>query len=101
MNDDSGLLGWILTGVAAIISALSGAVTWFYRTQIADYQSNEVKLESSIAELRRKVDECETDRSDIRVELAKCQERISALEAFSCNRIGCDDRTRIGKVKPC
>lgn len=86
MNEAEGFFGWVLAGVAAIISALSGAVTWFYKTQITDYKLNEAELKQEVAELRKMADVCEADRSNMRVELAVVKERIAALEKTSKDR---------------
>lgn len=80
MQDDNGLLGWVLAGVGTVISTLSGIVAYFYRTQITDFKSREVKFETTLNELAIRADKCESDREELRVHCAVMDDRLKRIE---------------------
>jgi len=97
MDEPTGITGWVLAGVATIISTLSGLVAWFYKQQIADYKLNEAKMEAQyvaestylkakIAELEKRADECEDDREQLAIKHARLEERVSSLEVNKKNK---------------
>lgn len=97
VDDQTGLTGWILSGIGAIIATLTSVIAMFYRTQIADYKANEVKMEtqhaaesaylkSEIVELKKRADECEDDREQLAIKHARLEERVSSLEVSKKNR---------------
>lgn len=80
MDEEQGITGWILAGVATIVSTLAGLVAMFYRTQISDYKLNESSLRSEVSELRKRADICEADRETLRIDLAVMKTRIDRVE---------------------
>jgi peptidoglycan hydrolase CwlO-like protein len=91
MDEDTGITGWVLAGMATIVSTLAGLVAMFYRQQIADYKDNEIKIETAhkvtedhlskeLEELKTRADSCENDREELRIELAVLKTRISVIE---------------------
>jgi septal ring factor EnvC (AmiA/AmiB activator) len=90
MNGE-GFFGWVMAGVAAIVSALSTAVAALYKAQVGDLrqQLNENREAAKMAvtehkseltrldvvehELRKEIAECKSDREELRVCLAKIQ----------------------------
>jgi len=97
MDEPTGITGWVLAGVATIVSTLAGLVAMFYKQQISDYKSNEAKmdaqhmtteayLKNKVAELEKRADECEDDREQLRIKYARLEERVSSLEVNKKNR---------------
>ena len=80
MDQDNGITGWILAGVATVVSTLAGIVAMFYRTQISDYKSNESGLRLEIGELRKRADTCEEDREQLRIKVAVMENRLDKVE---------------------
>ena len=97
MDEQTGLTGWIWAGITTIIGTLTSVIAMFYRTQIADYKANEVKMETQhaaestylkakITELEKRADECEDDREQLAIKHARLEERVSSLEVNKKNR---------------
>ena len=80
MNEERGLTGWALAGVATVIGTLSTVVASFYKTQISDYKSREGKLEVKITTLESESKECKEDRETIRISLARIETKQMLLE---------------------
>lgn len=102
--------GWVLAGVGAVITALSSAVSFLYRREsivkdreLADEKARSAALEAILSQkekewkeesqqkrlewkeevdhLRAAVADCQRDREEIRVELAKVSVRVQMLES--------------------
>jgi hypothetical protein len=84
-------MGWVFAGVGAIMATLSGALSWMYKKQIADYERNEMelrelaikeklKLELKIENIESKLSHCEAEHTAARIELAKINERLLLIE---------------------
>lgn len=97
MQNDTSLIGYILAAVGAIVSTLVGLVTMFYKTQISDYKNREMELKTElvafkltsslkITELEVRADECEDERSEIRVAYARLEQRVSHIEEHKQNK---------------
>jgi len=95
LNNDQSIIGWVLAGVGAIMATLSGALSWIYKKQIADYERNEAdlreqaikertKLELKIENIESKLNHCETEHTQAKIELAKINERLRLLEKRGC-----------------
>jgi hypothetical protein len=98
MTGDGGLLGWVMAGVAAIVATLTSAVAALYKAQISDLREQLAASRESMKaanaehrdelsrldiiehELRKEIEVCKTDREDLRVCLAKMEERQRIME---------------------
>jgi hypothetical protein len=81
MANPESYLGWALAGVASVVSGLTGAVAYLYRSQIADFKAAEVDLKAQISLLGKRADVCESDRELLRIKLAVIEARLESLEA--------------------
>ena len=97
MDEETGITGWVLSGIGAIIATLTSVIAMFYKTQISDYKANEMKLETEIKELKESTEkkilalqiastECEQDRTNIRIKYAVLEQRVTDLEVTKQNR---------------
>jgi hypothetical protein len=80
MDEPTGITGWVLAAIGTIVSTLAGLVAMFYRQQITDYKSNEAGLRIEVVELKKRADECESDRQELRIKHAVLEQRVSNLE---------------------
>jgi len=80
VDEQAGLTGWILAGVATVVSTLSGIVAYFYKQQITDHKSNEVMLKAKIVDLESRADKCEDDREELRIRHAVLENKHANLE---------------------
>jgi len=105
--ENSSFLGWVLAGVATIIASLTTALTWMYKKQVSDYEKDKdilraiaekekeellkekTRLEAKIEKLEEKVDACQEEHYQAKIELAKINERLRLLEAKSCKGDEC------------
>jgi hypothetical protein len=79
-NEDSNLFGWVLAGVSTVIAALTSALSFLYKSRIAAYEKAEVKLETRVELLEQKLDKCESEHTNAKVELAEIKTRLNILE---------------------
>ena len=75
------------------MSTLAGIVAMFYKAQVADFKAAEAKSESKIRILEQRVDECEVDRMQLKIDhavlktsYATLEKRVSDLEVNKQNR---------------
>lgn len=78
--DYEGFFGWVLAGVATIIATLSGLVAKFYQKQIADYDVRIDAHKKMIDVLQKRADECDRDRTELRVRVAKLEVQLGIDE---------------------
>lgn len=81
MQGSDNVTGWVMAGVGTVIAALTSAVTYFYKTQVADYKKREADLITDVAILRKESEECKEDRELLRVNQAKLEARTEMLES--------------------
>ena len=79
------ITGWVMTGVATIISTLTGTVAMFYRTQISDYKANIVDLKDELTSLNSRADLCENEREALKVRCAVLEDRMEKIEKKNGN----------------
>jgi chromosome segregation ATPase len=63
-----------------VIATLFGGVLKLYHQQITDYKSRDSENTAEINELKKAVRECETDRTQIKLEHAEMKERLRWVE---------------------
>lgn len=80
VDEQTGLTGWILAGVATVVSTLAGIVAYFYKQQITDYRSNETMLKAKVVDLESRADKCENDREELRIRHAVLENKHANLE---------------------
>lgn len=100
VQETESYVGWVLSGILGIITTLAGIITMFYKSQVAEFHERITKSEQRTVALESKVKECETDRTEIKVQHAVLQNennnikhlctmleaRVSDLEANKKNR---------------
>ena len=80
MANDQTLLPWVLATVGTVVGALATVIAKLYHSQIAGYIKREGNLETQVASLQTKVDNCEREHTEARVAVAKLETRLSLLE---------------------
>lgn len=88
-NDQSSLMSWVLTGVAAVIAALTSALSFLYKSRVSAYEKAEVKLDTRVEMLEQKLDKCEAEHTSAKIEVARINERLRLLEAKGCLNDSC------------
>ena len=71
------MTGWILSGIAAVIATLSGAVSYLFFLRNSEIQKAINDLEKRLEEMTRKADECHEQRAQIH---AQCQANTVRIE---------------------
>jgi chaperonin cofactor prefoldin len=79
-NEDSNLFGWVLAGVASVIATLTTVVSFLFKSRIAAYEKAEVKLETRVEMLEQKLDKCESEHLNAKIELTEIKTRLNILE---------------------
>lgn len=79
-DDNSTLLAWVLAGIGSMIAALTSALSFLYKSRIAAYEKAEVKLDTRVEVLEKKLDKCEEEHTNAKVELAAIKTRLNILE---------------------
>lgn len=79
-GDQSSLFAWVLAGVTTVIGALTTALSILYKSRIAAYEKAEVKLDTRVEVLERKLEKCEEEHTSAKVQLAEIKTRLSILE---------------------
>lgn len=82
-SDQSSLFAWVLAGVTTVIGALTTALSMLYKSRIAAYEKAEIKLDTRVEMLEQKLEKCETEHTNAKVELAEIKTRLSLLESKS------------------
>ena len=88
-GDQSNLTSWVLAGVASVIAALTSALSFLYKSRVAAYEKAEVKLDARVEMLEQKLDKCEAEHTNAKVEVARINERLRLLEAKGCLNESC------------
>jgi len=83
MNENEGILGWVLAGVGTVVSTLAGLVAMFYRQQILEHKTREEDLATRLDIVEKRADTCENDREELRIKCAVIEARIAVLEGKS------------------
>ena len=68
-NMDESFTGWVLGGVGSVVATLAAVVATLWKM-------NETRNAKAICELTERVDECEDERSDLRVRVAKLEVKL-------------------------
>ena len=63
-----------------MIAALTSALSFLYKSRIAAYEKAEVKLDTRVELLEKKLDKCEEEHTNAKVELAAIKTRLNILE---------------------
>ena len=79
-DDNSTLLAWVLAGIGSMIAALTSALSFLYKSRIAAYEKAEIKLDTRVELLEKKLDKCEEEHTNAKVELAAIKTRLNILE---------------------
>lgn len=61
-SETSGLTGWVLAGIGAIVSTLLTGVVTLFRMRESENAQAITKLEQNLATINGKADKCEEDR---------------------------------------
>lgn len=77
----SSLIGWVLTGIAAIVGVLSTTVATLYKSQIKTYEARIQQLEAEIKELATNVEQCHEEHTITREQLSELKGRLTVLES--------------------
>jgi hypothetical protein len=88
-NDSQAFFSWVLTGVAAVIAALSSALTYIFKLRENENSKRIDELKTEVKDIRSQADKCEDDRSEL---FAKCQlfeYKVNTLEK-SLKSLGVD-----------
>ena len=80
VDTETGIIGWVIAAVGTIVTTLASLVAFFYRQQITDYKSNECELKQEVSHLKKRADDCESDREKLRISQARLEERVTTLE---------------------
>ena len=83
-----GLSSWLLAGVASIIGTLAAVVAALWKLNESKNNAAIASLESICAGLTTRVNECETDRVELRVRVAILEEQLVVQR----KRIDCVDK---------
>lgn len=84
VEDESSLVGWMLAGVAAVISTLTTGVAHLYRKQVTSYEADIKEHKEEIQALKELVHDCEVDRTEIKKQNAVMEERLAWVEKQVC-----------------
>jgi hypothetical protein len=79
-DEDSALASWLLAGVGAVVGSLVGAVTYLFRKTETENARAIGLLQGENSLLTKRVDECETDRSQLRSEVAGLRVKVDFIE---------------------
>lgn len=79
-DENSTLLAWVLAGIGSMIAALTSALSFLYKSRIAAYEKAEVKLDTRVEVLEKKLEKCEEEHTSAKVQLAEIKTRLSILE---------------------
>lgn len=80
MNDQEGLIGWIIGVGGVIVSTLAGAVAMFYRKQVADYDSRISALEKQHEANEKELEACRNDRTELKVRVATLEVKLGIAQ---------------------
>ncbi|MBX3422211.1 MAG: hypothetical protein KF752_11710 [Pirellulaceae bacterium] len=87
---DNSFMNWVLGGIAAIVLALSSVIAGLYRVQVKTYEDRIKDLEGEVVSLRgnavtltENVSQCHREHETTRIQLARMEERLKALENCS------------------
>ncbi len=84
-----------MAGVGAIVTTLSGVVSWFYRQQLADQKALQDYLKGKIEKLDTEATACKKDREELRVEMSAMRAELK----FFTEKLG-DKCPVVGPVAP-
>ena len=92
-GDQSSLFAWVLAGVTTVIGALTTALSVLYKSRVAAYEKAEIKLDTRVEMLEQKLDKCEEEHTNAKIEVARINERLRLLEAKGCLNESCHSRS--------
>ncbi len=75
-----GLLGWVLAACVAIGILLTTAIRWMYGKIESMYATQLTDLKQQCNQQQKQIDDCVTDREELRVMCAGNKEKILHLE---------------------
>lgn len=73
MEPDHPFTNWILTGVAATVSTLVAGLVGLWKLNESKNAKDIAELKAELVDCRTRIDECESDRVDLRVRLAQLE----------------------------
>jgi chromosome segregation ATPase len=97
MSNENGISGWILAGISTLIASLTTALSYLYKSRIEAYEKAEIKLDTRVELLETKLDKCETEHTNAKVELAEIKTRLNLLEKPILDRL---QAIEVREVKP-
>ena len=66
-------LGWVMAGIVSVVGALAASVATLWAR-------SEAKNSLAIEILQKRSDDCDKDRTDLHIEVARLEERVEQLE---------------------
>lgn len=93
-SNDNSYMGWVLAGVASIVGTLSTVVAYLFRKSEFDNAQAIKKLEEHNAEVAKKADDCEKDRTTLFATCEVLKVKVENLETTiklkPCSTGSCD-----------
>ena len=74
------LLGWMIAGVATVVSALTSALAYVYRKRDADQESRHQENLARIEDLEVKSQKCDDDRKELYGKCERLEGRLEEIE---------------------
>ena len=71
------MTGWVLAGIAAVVTALSSAVSYLFFLRNSEIQKSIEELKRKLDEMTRKADDCHEERAIIK---AQCESNTVRIE---------------------
>lgn len=84
-SETSGLTGWVLAGIGAIVSTLLTGVVTLFRMRESENAQAITKLEQNLATINGKADKCEEDRHLLFTSCEVMKIKLDVLEKRICS----------------